>query len=252
MLLETSSVKVFSYSSSHGAFSRTIFCVEKGQLKCKRAECKRKWTNCQHVDEFESWVEDQDESMRIKFLGVPDEPPPSRSSRDKNSDAVPRIQLPLHFMAPQTALRISPGHPGHWIPPCAVCASEKITCKHCIPDQEGACECGASWDSRNPVTERWKECKPATLMGPHCALTVYHYYRPCSDESCGKRKMYDGLKDGIFCFSRHTFFLHEVMFSYIDAMSISKMTFTAYHSILRKQYARANSHVDLCHNNTLR
>ena len=120
MLLETSSVKVFSFSSSHRAFSRTIFCVEKGQLKCKRKGCKREWTNCQHVGEFESWVEDQDESTRIKFLGVPDEPPPSRSSRDKNSDAVPRIKLPLHFMAPQTALRISPEHPGHWIPPCAV------------------------------------------------------------------------------------------------------------------------------------
>ena len=125
-------------------------------------------------------------------------------------------------------------------------------CKHCIPDQGGACECGASWDSRNPVTEWWKECKFAKVMGPHCALTVDPYYRPCSDESCGKRKMYDGHKDGIFCYSPQTFFLHEVMFGYIDAMAISKMTFTAYHSILRKQYARANSHADLCNGDTLR
>ncbi len=253
VLFQNESSTVFSFCASKKVYSRTIFCAKKlEKVACQRGECKRNRHHCQHVHDFQTWFDEQDDAKKSAF-GFQEVAPVYRTRAPTISEPVSHRRVPLDFIAPQTSRRMSPLHSGSWIRPCTLCVlGEEEACTHCVPDKEGVCECGSPWDARNPVTEGWKEPKAVKLMGPHCALMVSVYTRPCSNGSCSKRKAYDGLADGIFCYSRESFFLHEVMFGYIDAMPISKMPFNAYHGILNKQYSRARSPVPLCSDDTLK
>ena len=252
VVLENESSKVFSFSASKKVYSRTIFCAKKlEKVACQRGECKRNRHHCPHVHDFQTWIDEQDDARKSAF-GFQEVAPVYRTREPNLSEPLSHCRVPLDFIAPQTSRRMSPLHSGSWIRPCTLCVTTGEACNHCVPDHKGVCECGSPWDARDPVAEGWKEPKAAKLMGLHCALMVNVYYRRCSSESCDKKRAYDGLADGIFCHSSESFFLHEVMFGYIDAMSISKMPFNAYHGILKKQYSRARSPVPLCSDDTLK
>ena len=254
VLFEGESSRVFSFSASKEVYSRTIFCAKNAEkLACQRGQCKRNKHHCQHVHGFQAWLDEQDDATKRAFADVQDDASLRLPREPKISrPSISHCRVPLDFLAPGAGCRMSPMHSGSWISPCVLCAQGGEACTHCVPDQDGVCECGSPWDARNPVTEGWKEPKAVKLMGPHCAMMVNAYYRPCCNGSCDKRKAYDGLADGVFCYSRESFFLHEVMFGYVDSMALSKIPFNAYHGILERQYLRARSPLPLCSDDTLK
>lgn len=235
-----------SFGVDASAFGRLFITTDSNKhYQCCNDHCirRKKATGCAHVTSFVDWLDTQEETSAFDgFEPVPENfvTPPLIS--EKNKECVSKEKIPLHYVSRHTHARAT--FQGNWLPPCDECQATQSTCHHCIPDREGACDCGGEWSSESKL-----RCR-GTLIGLYASKAVDVYYRWCL--ACGTRKSYDGKQVGVYNFSNYYLFHHEVMFGYVDSMQHCKLPFAAFFQILQENYKRVSSGSPLCGGATFR
>ena len=236
-----------SFGVDERAFGRICITTDSNKhYQCCNDLCirRKKATSCAHVTRFVEWLDAQDETSA--FDGYEPLPenfviPPLVS--EKNKECVSKEKVPLHYASCHTKARAT--FHGDWLLRCDECeATQAASCRHCIPDKQGTCECGGKWSSEVKL-----RCR-GTLTGLYASTPVDVYYRWCLD--CGARKQYDGKESGVYNFSNYYLFHHEVMFGYVDSMLHCKLPYAAFYQILQENYKRAATGTALCGGATFR
>jgi hypothetical protein len=220
-----------------------IFTDANKHFRCN--SCQYKTSRCLHVETLKDWIEERELWAQHPFVNYGTVPEGIRDVRPcfqpkqcrEVRVAVTKQPIPLMRLGHHALQRLR--GQGPWLTHSGAC----------IPSHLGTCDaCGAHWDDGDPVRHAWVAEKKATLYGPASSQEVVVYYRPCT--GCQARKPYEGREEGVFAFSNQTLFLDEVMLNYVDSMVESRMTFYAYHSILRTAYERTGQR--MCSETTLR
>lgn len=214
--------------------------LPKKYIKCLHCKKPRNYT-CDHVKSFFNWANDSNMNEHLNGACI-NEPNAARVRRIETvcASSISTEKIMLDSVSPFTSIRV---HGGDWLP-----LHDK-----CVPPIAGKCKCELDWDSRDPVAEKWlsrsKNRKERSILyGPGACREVTVYYRPCTNPDPKKRckRLYDGIEDGIFNLSGDSLFLHETLFSYVDAMTHSKMTAYGMHQKILEAYVRSGDNFCSC------